>query len=99
MLDQQVCHPLPHHIGLSWGTEGEVASERGMEIAAEMLQKHSTCCTWYENSRCTPTGKWMLQLCKDAFSSFSPSYFSSRPYHCFLNPLPFNIYSEICPGL
>lgn len=23
MFDHQVCHPLPHHIGLSWGTEGE----------------------------------------------------------------------------
>lgn len=99
MFDHQVCHPLPHHIGLSWGTEGEVASEGGMEIAAEMLQKHSTCGSWSESSQCTQTGKWVLQPCKDAFSSFSHSYFSYRPYYCFLNPLPFNIYSEIFPGL
>lgn len=36
MFGHQVCHPLPHHTGLSWDTEGEVAPERGMEIAAEM---------------------------------------------------------------
>lgn len=98
MFDHQICHPLPHHIGLSWGTEGEVASERGMEIAAGMLQKHRTWCLeqCFQHAQ---TGKCVLQPCKAAFTSFSPSYFSSRPYYCFLNPLPFIIYSEICPGL
>lgn len=99
MFYHQLCHPLPHHIGLSWGTEGEVAPERGMEISAEMSQKHSTCSTWNESSQWTQTGKWVLQPCKDAFPSFSPSYFSSWTYYCFLNPLPLNIYSEIGPGL
>lgn len=71
IFDHQVCHPLPHHTGLSWGTEGEMASERGMEIAAEMLQKQSTCSTWNEGSQCTQTGKWVLQPCKAAFSEVS----------------------------